>query len=181
MSQPEQVRSSDGIAGKLIEGGVPANGQTIQFNSATNQWEFVASVAGADKRVNLGMTGTEDTNLTSNGTDFPPLYSWRYDNLIAVATEANYQITIDWALTIKRILIRMETNTKNAATVIACRDDGVSVASISIAASTTGEFDTGDITVLILTGSLVNWLIDTSASVSGAIGDFVQMLWGFET
>lgn len=35
------------IAGKGIQGGFPTNGQQLQFNSATNLWEFVAPTVAA--------------------------------------------------------------------------------------------------------------------------------------
>jgi len=46
MSQPEQHRDSDAIAGKGIQGGVPADLDFIRFNFTTNQWEFVPAGAG---------------------------------------------------------------------------------------------------------------------------------------
>ena len=81
----------------------------------------------------------------------------------------------------KRILGTWELNTKNGDTVFAIRDDGVTSVSVTVPASTTGAFDSGDVTGLILSGSLINWMVDTSASSSGSLDDLQMNAWGFET
>jgi len=139
-----------------------------------------AGGGGGDKRVLLGVGGTINA-YTNNVTRFPPITAANYTNLTGIGTEANWQITIDWELTIKRLLVRWETNSKNGDTIMAFRDDGVNVAPVTVAASTTGEFDSGDVTGLIASGSAVNFIVDTTASSSGTLDDLTFNVWGFET
>ena len=87
------------------------------------------------------------------------------------ASDTLAQLTIDFAFTITRLRNRVRANSKNADSVIAFRDDGSSVASVTIGAAATGEFDSGALTVSVASGSLVNWLIDTTASASGSLSD----------
>jgi len=60
MSQPEQPRGSDGIAGKGVQGGVPADLQFLRFNVATNQWEFVLGAGGEANTISSVGGGTVD-------------------------------------------------------------------------------------------------------------------------
>lgn len=87
MSFPDAPRLSDSIASKLVTGGVPLNGQTIQFNSITNQWEFVVAgglwellgevtLAAASGTVEVTGIARRDLNwieflLIPNGADTP--------------------------------------------------------------------------------------------------------------
>ena len=61
----------------------------------------------------------------------------------------------------------MEANTKDEASVYGLRDDGADAGTVSIAATTTGLFDSGAISVAVATGSLICAMIDTSASSEG--------------
>jgi len=139
-----------------------------------------SSGGGGDKRVILADIGDHVTD-TGTSNRFYPIHWWVLSAFVGDTAEANAVITFDWAITLKRIYLRVETNSKNGSTVIGYRDDGVTVASITVAASTTGEFDTGDITVLVDSGSLVNWIMNYTASTSGSWGDFMAQTWGFET
>jgi len=140
-----------------------------------------AGGGGGDKRVLLGDNGMS-ASYSSNSERFAPVIGFNFFNMSGSATEANSQITIDWGITIKRVYVTLVTNNKNANTIIAFRDDGVNVAPITIPATTTGEFDSGDVTTLIASGSLINWIVDTSLSSGGlTIDDFTFSVWGFET
>lgn len=82
-------------------------------------------------------------------------------------TEAlrNVEIFIDYNVT--RVTARVITNTKNGATIVGHRDDGVNAGTLSIPASTTGALDSGALSVSIASGSLVSGIMDTSASSGG--------------
>jgi len=104
------------------------------------------------------------SSTTANGLFF---YMINADS--ADATEANRDAIIDHAMTTDRIRANVNINTKNGATILGWRDDGVTIDSISIAASTTGDFDSGQLSSVVATLSRVDIIIDTSGSSSGAI------------
>jgi len=135
---------------------------------------------GGDKRVCIGANGQHITHA-GNQEEFGIIFGWAITSMVGELVEAENVITWDWGLTIKRIYLQTQSNTKNANTILAFRDDGVTVASITIAASTTGEADSGDLTVLVASGSLINWMLDTSLSASGVIGEMAWNAQGFET
>lgn len=92
------------------------------------------------------------------------------------ATEANVDYTIRFPIRITRLQVLVPTNTKDQASTVAFRDDGATVASVSIAAGTTTDVDSGALNVVIAAGSKINFLRDTSASGSGnlAINMFAE-------
>jgi len=134
---------------------------------------------GGDKITLIGFCGNHVTNPT-NDTTFAIINSWVVTSFTGRNTESLMQLAIDWDLTIKRVLLRITINSENDDVIFGFRDDGVTVASITVASSTTGQFDTGDLTVLILSGSELNWIID-SAGNTGNFGDYSLSAWGFET
>jgi len=72
------------------------------------------------------------------------------------ATGANVEIVINSAIRILRMTCNVNTNSRNAAFTMAVQDDGVdTTATMSITASTTGQFDTGAVTADIASGSAI--------------------------
>jgi len=94
-------------------------------------------------------------------------------------TESRVQTEIFIDFDIIRITGAIDVNTKNGATICGFRDDGVTIASVSIAASTTGGFDSGALSTSIASGSLMALLMDTGASSSGSL-EVRSCLFGFE-
>jgi len=137
-----------------------------------------ASGGGGDKIICLGFTGSHVANVSA-ADNFPILWSWVYSSFSGNLTESLNTITLFVGVTIKRVLLRMQGNVAIADVIFQYRDDGVSVAGITVASATTGFFDSGDLTVDVATGSLVNWLIDFVST--GAIQDISLTAWGFET
>ena len=89
-------------------------------------------------------------------------------------TESYLSLTIYLAFTIQRHTIHVTVNGKDGATTQGFRDDGSTVAPVTITAATTGEFDSGSIDIDIASGSVCDILIDLSASSSGSIE---ETLW----
>jgi len=83
------------------------------------------------------------------------------------ATEAGVQTTFPLNILLKRLLVKFTTNGLNAATTVAFRDDGANATSVSVAAAGTTEVDSGAISVVVAAGSKIDWLLDTSTSISG--------------
>ncbi len=94
-------------------------------------------------------------------------------------TESIVQIPITEGIRVKRLRVNVATNTKNADTIFGFRDDGVTVASITVAAAVTGIRDSGALDVLIAAGSSINFIRDTTASASGSISSNILVVdWG---
>jgi len=72
-------------------------------------------------------------------------------------TEADANIPIQFAITIIRHQIAITANAKTADVDVSFRDDGVSVATLTIPSATSGKFDSGVISVSVASGSLINW------------------------
>lgn len=51
------------IGGKGIQGGLPTDGQTLQFNATTNRWEYALSQSNTFARVVKKLTETIDTDI----------------------------------------------------------------------------------------------------------------------
>jgi len=92
-----------------------------------------------------------------------------------LASEAQATIIATNGFTIRRIQCTVTENSKDDDTIIGFRDDGVTVASITIPTLGVGVFDTGVIDIPVTAGSLINMIIDTTASGLGtiAIGSYV--------
>ena len=89
--------------------------------------------------------------------------------------ESYVTLTIYLGFTIQRHTIHASVNSMDGATVQSFRDDGSSVGSVTLTASTTGEYDSGSISVSVSSGSVCNILVNTSASSSGNLEETV---WG---
>jgi len=90
-------------------------------------------------------------------------------------TETDVQIFIDKEITLLRNNATIPFNTSTGAFEITFRDDGVDIASskITVPASTTGKFDSGDISETILAGSLIN---EKTNRIGGATINNVSVL-----
>ena len=88
-------------------------------------------------------------------------------NTLTDLTEADSQLPINFAFQITRNGVNVQANTRDATTTFAFRDDGSSVASITIAASTTGRVDSGALTDDVASGSLCTYLQDLSTGTTG--------------
>jgi hypothetical protein len=84
-----------------------------------------------------------------------------------VTTEALANFTTDQGWTLVRGKHRLYVNTKDGATTAGMRDDAVSIGTVSITAASTAQFDTGAISTAIASGSLVCFIVDTTASTTG--------------
>ena len=82
--------------------------------------------------------------------------------------EVNRQIGISHEFYQERVRATVSVNSKNGATVIAFRDDGVSVGTITVGAGVTGAVDSGELGNTIAAESQVNFAVDTTASSSGS-------------
>lgn len=105
---------------------------------------------------------------TANGNNFISIAGAGAD---IAGTEANSTITVLTPFMIKRVMGRTYINSKNAASTIEMRVNsaGVSGAAFTANAGATGNFDSGEINVIVPAGSTVDWRCDTSASASGNI------------
>lgn len=98
----------------------------------------------------------------------------KYFNLGAgsTTTESWTQITLNNAFVLNYLAVNIHINTRSTASTYALRDDGASLDTISITASTTGQFiDTGA-SGTIASGSLINFMLDVTAG-TGIIGLYV--------
>jgi hypothetical protein len=86
-----------------------------------------------------------------------------------ITTEALCALTIDYGFTVKRLRGIASANTLNATTTFAFRDDGADVTTATLGATTTGEFDSGAVSVAVAAGSKCNFRVDSSGSASGSM------------
>ncbi len=91
-----------------------------------------------------------------------------YGNAELTGTEAGTQTTINKAMTVTRFTARANTNTKSSAVLFGLRDDGVTIASVTITSGSTGTFDSGAIDVDIVSDSECNY-IESGATSAGTI------------
>lgn len=87
-------------------------------------------------------------------------------------TESEVTIPIDFAFRIRRLRMNLLSNTMAQNVFHRIRDDGVTVVSITILATTAGQFDTGDLSVDVGSGSEMNFNQDASAVLSGIGGSY---------
>jgi len=121
-----------------------------------------SSGGGATPRIVFSYT---EITRSNNDIRFHAIYSMTS----AATSEAARQIELDFDFTITRVRAEIPANTKNAVTVLSFRDDAAIKGSVDVAASTTGQFDSGAITETVADGSLVNFASDLSASSSGSL------------
>ena len=103
-------------------------------------------------------------NKGSNNLNFQPLGA-----AAASSTSEAILAVIDVAFEIQRHRVAVGGNGKDAATTFHVRDDTSSVTTVSVAAATTGAFDSGALTVSVASGSQVGFACDTTGSTTGTI------------
>lgn len=91
------------------------------------------------------------------------------------AVEGNIDIAIDYAFTLIRVRAAIQNNTKDGASLYGLRDDAADAGSVSVAASTNGEFDSGALSAAVASGSKITQFRDYSASTAGSIEAHVIM------
>lgn len=82
-------------------------------------------------------------------------------------TESEVTSIVNKLTVITSLRFRVHFNDMNGVSTVAFRDDGVSVISVDIPASTTGNFNSGTVSVTVAVDSEVNFMIDTTASNVG--------------
>ena len=85
-------------------------------------------------------------------------------------TEATAAVPINMAFTLIRISCSIQGNGKNGATTVGFRDDASTIGSLSVTASTNGDFDSGALSVEVDTDSDCCFIYDRTASNTGEIG-----------
>lgn len=97
-------------------------------------------------------------NITSNKSSF-----------FMGGTETTFDKVINFAFRVTRNYSLVTINSSDGASTLAFRDDGVSIGALTIASSTTGDTDSGALTDDVASGSLINYIIDRSASTVGGL------------
>jgi len=92
---------------------------------------------------------------------------WANVTYISSATESAVDITMTNAFTIIRHQANLITNTKNGTVTLSFRDDASSIQTLSITASTTGQFDSGEVDIDVAADSLCNYNRDSTGASSG--------------
>ena len=131
-------------------------GAGITINNLTDEIEIVATVG-----VNTFILGYYHGGNFGGGTRFMAFFNSNN----ADPTESRNQQFLVFVFTIKRMTIRVGTNTRSDATEIVFRKNGADIVatSISIPAATTGSFDTGAISGAVASSDLI-----TNKQVRGA-------------
>lgn len=112
------------------------------------------------------LTGFSSTpSSTFNGAAFYPIGADR--RVTGQTTESVTQQETHFAFQLNRIIVNCSVNNKDEIGTQALRDDGVSIGAVTIAAGTTGQFDSGALTDDVAILSDINLLEDNSASSSG--------------
>jgi len=99
------------------------------------------------------------SGVTADGTRFLGICSGSQ-----FAAEVNCQTDVNFSFRVRQQSIRVITNAKTADTIICVRDDAANVLPITVPTITTGRFVSALGNVQIVSGSLINVLIDTSLS-----------------
>ena len=126
---------------------------------------FVSSQGGGGGATPFFMMACWCEGASSNTNLFTPI--WTNYTHVSSTTESDMDVAINIDFTVIRNQALLTTNTKNASNTFAFRDDGSSVGALTITASTTGEFDSGAISVAVSSGSLCCFNRDSSSASSG--------------
>jgi len=76
----------------------------------------------------------------------------------------------------KRLTIFVHANSKNADLDTTIQDDGADIVTLTVPSSTTGSFDSGEVTVTTAAASLVNTKVNRSAASSGSYSASIACL-----
>lgn len=121
---------------------------------------------------------TLETAYSTYSAVYAALFNSGQDSNGLNGTEAPAQTVIDFDFTLIRIDAYLGANTNNVATTIGFRDDAATVGSISLTASTTGNFNSGALSVSVVKGSKCAILLDTSGSSTGSFYMRVSAFFG---
>jgi len=119
---------------------------------------------------NMGTTprflmGCSFLNENNNDVRYAGIYGASNDS----TNESGRQATINFNFQVNRVTVNLNFNSKDGSTIIAFRDDGVSIGDITILAGISGQADSGALTTDVVSGSLVNFILDFSASTTGVV------------
>ena len=153
------------IYGNYLEGNVLAPITVAGANTRyANNIGYNAELYDVSHRLTFGLVGSSTAYATTAATRYAGLGTL---NSNVNATESTVQTTVPYSFRIKRLLVKFSANSMNGNTIIGVRDDAATVASVTIAGSSTTEGDSGAIDVAVAAGSKVNFVIDTTASSTG--------------
>lgn len=111
-------------------------------------------------------------SIIGTGVQLTALNAVDFISIMGLTLSATEALT-DWSPTIpfriKRFKTNVLSNTKGGNTVLGIRRNGVTITSLTYATLITGKQDSGAINFSILAGDLINFIVDTSASVAGSI------------
>lgn len=126
--------------------------------------------------VSLGYFSHEETAVTDDTEHFCALIESGDGS-----TESDFQTTLPFSIRIVKIEIRITANTKSNDFFLVFRDDGVSVASLTVTANNGAELVTSpDLDIIVDAGSLIDLMRDTSDSSSGTL-TYTSVLFWYET
>ena len=114
------------------------------------------------------LIGHAGFSFAGAATKYFSLYS---SDTAGAATEAPTQIKVYFAFTLKR-LTAIVTSVPNTNSTCALRDDGIDITSLTLTASTAGEYDSGVITGAVTSGSKLGWYIVANGT-GNLIGDAI--------
>lgn len=101
---------------------------------------------------------------------------WQQDFHTANSNDGLVSIPLNFAWELNAIEFCNKTNTNQGDAIFYFRDDGSSIASVTVPHTTTGKFSAGALTVAVASGSECNWLIDNSATIFGTLSPFIYMV-----
>lgn len=110
---------------------------------------------------------------TSNSNRFYPLNGGN----TSVTIENDVANIWDKGITIKRIRYTISGNTKDQNTIVSFRDDASDIHLYTIPAGNNDDYDSGDISIVVASGSRLAWRMDGSLSTIGTIVIYFYMLW----
>jgi len=139
---------------------IASNGDVLTLAGGLPSW--VTPSAGGGKVI----WSISCQNYTQTVSRFQPFNSTN----VNVDTESYVDNTVNTALTCTRSNCNVFANSKASNQTYAFRDDGADVGALTITASTTGEFDSGAISVSIASGSKLNYSFQFT--VSGSVDVF---------
>ena len=140
----------------------------LTLKSGLPSWE--AAAAGSTPLFMLACQCEGASNRESRFLNFFANYT-----TMGSTTENENEFTMNTAFTIIRNQANFETNTMNAAVTLSFRDDSSSLATLTITAATTGQFDSGAVDLDIAAGSDCCFNRDASGTSSGT-HTFINMV-----
>ncbi len=119
--------------------------------------------SGGAEYLFAGSYGGQTSSASRYGSVFP-------EEQAVSGTEADCIHTWDKNITLIKTLFEVTTNSKATNQTFHFRDDGADATTLTITASTTGTYDTGDISVAVAAGSDINY--ELALTVTGTYISF---------